>query len=41
MRTYGKSGGIAPLFLTTALDEGQFHATAALLPGQEPAVPIG
>jgi hypothetical protein len=39
---YG-GGGIAPLFLTPALDRGvcaQFHSPAALSPGKEPPVPI-
>jgi hypothetical protein len=35
------NGGIAPPFLTLALDEGHFHAPTALHLGQEPLVPIG
>jgi hypothetical protein len=27
--------------LTSALDSGQLHAPAALLPGKEPLVPLG
>jgi hypothetical protein len=37
------SGGIAPQFLISALDEvsDQLHAPAALPTGKEPPVPIG
>jgi hypothetical protein len=38
MKAYEGSEGIAPPFLTSALDgvSGQFHAPAALLPGKDP-----
>jgi hypothetical protein len=37
------SGGIAPLFLTSAVDGGecQLHASAVLPEGMSPQVPIG
>jgi hypothetical protein len=36
-----ESGGIAPPFLTSALDgSSQLHAPGALPPGKEPLVPI-
>jgi hypothetical protein len=38
MKTYGGSGGIAPPFLTLALDGGEW--LAAVPPGKEPPVAI-
>jgi hypothetical protein len=42
MKTWG-NGGIAPPFLTSALDEGEWSASrlGSLLPRKEPPVPIG
>jgi hypothetical protein len=40
-RRHMGSGGIAPPFLTSALDEGQLHALAYVPPGEEPPVLIG
>jgi hypothetical protein len=34
------NGGVAPPFMTLALDRGKFHASTDLLPGKEPPVPI-
>jgi hypothetical protein len=36
----GGSGGIAPPFLTLALDGGQLHASVALPPGKQPPYPL-
>jgi hypothetical protein len=42
MTTWG-SGGIAPPFLTSALDEGEWLASCpdCFTPGKTPPVPIG